>query len=213
MKTSTKTVIQDALDIIESCRYTFGTMAFFLAFIDEWAYQQTGLYPPATPLPNTLVPKASKLSHLLAKAMAMEPTSDVLGYMMSMANFEKRGTNYYPTPPAISRLLAELAEGTSTPNTRFYEPCCGSGINAIMWMENYLRSHPDLTQVSIYLEDIDPVMVKCSMLQIVHYLQYQKTAPKQVNIVCIDTITRREKSVAYHFASAIDEDWKIAKAS
>ncbi len=34
----------------------------------------------------------------------------------------------------------------------FYEPCCGSGINAIHWMENLIENHgPEaLREASIY---------------------------------------------------------------
>ncbi len=72
----------------------------------------------------------------------------------------------------------------------FMSPCCGSGINAIHWMENLIENHgPEaLREASIYLEDIDPLMVKCCMIQLFHYFESRNTTPKTLSIVGIDTL-------------------------
>ncbi len=67
-----------------------------------------------------------------------------------MSGFHKKGTNYFPTPPEIGRLMSLIVGSQSSAD--FYEPCCGSGINAIHWMENLIENHgPEaLREASIY---------------------------------------------------------------
>ncbi|WP_369793150.1 hypothetical protein [Xenorhabdus sp. NBAII XenSa04] len=55
-----------------------------------------------------------------------------------------------------------------------------------------------MREVSIYLEDIDPLMVKCCMIQLFHYFESRNTTPKMLNIVGIDTLSRRTKNIAYY---------------
>ncbi|EAB9607387.1 MULTISPECIES: restriction endonuclease subunit M [Gammaproteobacteria] len=187
-----------ALSLIELSRYRMGTSRFVEAFIDQWAYLQTGLYPSKEEIPKELQPVAFELSHVLSAAMKRDPTSDVLGYVLSMSGFHKKGTNYFPTPPEIGRLLSLITGAQSSAD--FYEPCCGSGINAIHWMENLIdnKGPKALTKASIYLEDIDPLMVKSCMLQLFHYFESRNTTPKKLSIVGIDTLSRQTKNIAYY---------------
>ncbi len=115
-----------------------------------------------------------------------------------MSGFHKKGTNYFPTLPKLGCLLSLLVGSESTAD--FYEPCSGSGINAIHWMENQIENKgpEDLSETSIYLEDIDPLMVKCCMLQLFHYFESRDTTPKTLSIVDIDTLSRRTKNIAYY---------------
>lgn len=55
-----------------------------------------------------------------------------------------------------------------------------------------------LREASIYLEDIDPLMVKCCMIQLFHYFESRNTTPKTLSIVGIDTLSRRTKNIAYY---------------
>ena len=193
-----------ALTLIEQARYRMGTSAFVEAFIDQWAYLQTGLYPPANTIPDELQPVAIELSHVLSAAMKQDPTSDVIGYVLSMSGFHKKGTNYFPTPPGVGLLLSQLVG--STPSADFFEPCCGSGINAIQWMEHLLESQgPEaLSSASIYLEDIDRLMVKCCMLQLFHFFESRNVSPKTLSIVGIDTLSRRPTGIGYYAQQRVD---------
>ncbi len=49
-----------------------GTSRFVEAFIDQWAYLQTGLYP-AKEIPEELQPVAFELSHVLSAAISATP--------------------------------------------------------------------------------------------------------------------------------------------
>ncbi|MCO4946261.1 hypothetical protein M1V55_27430, partial [Escherichia coli] len=46
--------------------------------------------------------------------------------------------------------------------------------------------------------DIDPLMVKCCMIQLFHYFESRNTTPKTLSIVGIDTLSRRTKNIAYY---------------
>nr|BAX83716.1 DNA methylase protein [Escherichia coli] len=108
MSPETQQLTSKALSLIEQSRYRMGTSRFVEAFIDQWAYLQTGLYPAKEEIPEELQPVAFELSHVLSAAIKRDPTSDVLGYVLSMSGFHKKGTNYFPTPPEIGRLIGKL---------------------------------------------------------------------------------------------------------
>lgn len=50
--------IRKAVQVIEAARYRMGVAEFVYTFIDHWAYQQTGLYPPSSKMPKELEPVA-----------------------------------------------------------------------------------------------------------------------------------------------------------
>lgn len=199
MSPETQQLTSKALSLIEQSRYRRGTSRFVETFIDQWAYLQTGLYPAREEIPEELQSvRLRTFPCILSAAMKRDPTSDVLGYVLSMSGFHKKGANYFPTPSEISCLLSLIVGSQSS--TDFYEPCCGSGVNAIHWMENLIENHsPEaLSEASIYLEDIDPLMVKCCMIQLFHYFESRNTTPKTLSIVGIGTLSRRTRNIAYY---------------
>lgn len=96
MSPETQQLISKALSLIEQSRFRMGTSRFVEAFIDRWAYLQTGLYPAKEEIPAELQPVAFELSHVLSVAMKRDPTSDVLGYVLSMSGFHKRAPITFP---------------------------------------------------------------------------------------------------------------------
>ena len=193
MHTKTKQLIAEALKIIEGTRYRLGTTEFMLMFIDRWAYEQTGMYPPAKTLPEELQQESAMLSQILHEAMLFEPTADVLGYILSQLNFDKRGTSYFPTPPDVAALLSRL--GGLSNGSKIYEPCCGTGVITIRELEN----RNSIKNTSLLLEDIDPIMVKCTMLQLIHYFQSRNESPKEMHLSCVDVLSRNKNKIHYHF--------------
>lgn len=191
------------LALIEQTRYRMGVPQFLEAFIDHWAFLHTGMYPAKLEIPDDLKNVAMELSHVLSKAMKVDPTGDILGYILSMSGFHKKGTNYYSTPADIGQMLSRLLGYED--KAKFYEPCCGTGINAIQWMDRLIQDKgaEALKGACVYLEDIDVLMVKCSMLQLFHYFDARRTTPMSLSIVGIDTLSRQTKRVAY-FAEAHD---------
>ncbi len=122
--------IRKAAQVIEAARYRMGVTEFVYTFIDHWAYQQTGLYPPSSKMPKELEPTAIELSHILSAAMRNYPGIDVLGMFFSECGYYKQGQNFFPTPPELGRLLAALVGWPSNhlnQELSFYEPCSGTG--------------------------------------------------------------------------------------
>lgn len=201
MNNTARQLTRQALSLIETVRYRMGIPRFITIFIDHWAYQQTGLYPPSDALHDDLAATAHKLSHLLSFAMKADPTSDILGYVLSESGFYKQGTQFYPTPPEVAKLIAQInmVEAPSL-DAKFYEPCCGTGINTIHWLERVLetRGATGIESAHLHLEDLDRLMVKGCMLQLLHYFDSRSVTPASLNIVALNTITRRPMGVAYY---------------
>jgi hypothetical protein len=94
--------LKQALTLLESTHYRTGIHEFTTTLINQWAFLHSGLYqPPESAIPDDLVNASTELSHLLSAAMRADPTGDVLGFFLSEAGFNKRGTNFYPTPPPL----------------------------------------------------------------------------------------------------------------
>ncbi|KAB0589160.1 N-6 DNA methylase [Edwardsiella anguillarum] len=187
-----------AISLIEQSRYRMGTNRFIEAFIDNWAYLQTRLYPPQEVIPDELNSVAIELSHTLSSTMKLYPTNDALGYILSMFGLHHKGTSYFPTPPEVGLLLSQLVNNRD--GNDFYEPCCGSGINTIQWMENRIKESGTeaIRHLSINLEDIDPLMIKSCLIQLLHYFESRDVTPRSLSIVCINTISRQTKGVSYY---------------
>ena len=190
--------MRKAATLVEGLRYRYGTRKFLYLFIDTWMFRQTGLYAPLEAIPAEFESDAAELSHVLGAAMRAEPTADVLGNLLSEFRFDQKGTSFFPTPPEIGRLMASLVG--DAPSTSFYEPCCGTGGNAIQWLESRweARGEEGITEARLMLEDVDPMMVKCCMLQLLHYFEVRCASPAELSILGIDVLTRRPSGIAYH---------------
>lgn len=200
-------LVNQALSLTEQARYRLGTARFVTLFIEHWAYLHSGLYPASDVIPEDLTPVAVEMSHLLSKAMFLEPAGDAIGYLLSNTDFHKKGTNYFPTPPELSKLLSALVNVDNNTGYSFYEPCCGTAVNAIHWMERLVEEQGTaaLSRVEIYLEDIDRLMVRASLLQLAHYFSHHKIIPKLVQITAINTLSRDTKGMYYCFGTDLSQ--------
>lgn len=203
-------LLKKALMLIEKSRYRVGTTEFLIMFIENWAYLQSNLYQPASKLPQDLVPVAHELTHVIATAMKMAPTKDILGYIFAMSKFHLRRTFFHPTPSELAQMLARIIhdKANTSDKTTFYEPCSGTGINSILWMDELIQTNgiDAMKHVEIHLEDIDNIMVKSSFLQLAHYFATINAWPNRFSIVGIDVITRIETGVAYVASSYTEAD-------
>ena len=91
-----------------------GTSRFVEAFIDQWACLQTGLYPAKEEIPEELQPVASELSHVLSAAIKRDPTSDVLGYVLTCLASTRRAPLLPPLSPEIGRLMSLIVGSQSS---------------------------------------------------------------------------------------------------
>lgn len=191
--------VRQALRLIEQARYRLGVHRFISLFIDHWAFQQSGLYPPTEAIPADLESVAKELSHALSMAMMSDPTSDILGYVLSESGFYKQGTSFYPTPPEVAKLMSAMTSDGPRVG-QFYEPCCGTGINTIHWLEHLAetRGFEAIEQAELCLEDVDPLMIKGCMLQLLHYFASRGVTPLRMSIVGINTLSRKESGIAYY---------------
>lgn len=201
MKSSTNGLLRKASTLIEETRYRFGTRKFLYLFIDTWAFKQTGLYEPQEQMPAELEEVAAELSKVLSTAMRSDPTADVLGFLLSEFRFDQKGTNFFPTPPEIGQLMVRLV-GESGSRT-FYEPCCGTGGNTLQWLEERCETHgpAGIKDASLLLEDVDPMMVKCCLLQLLFYFESRNASPARLSIVGVNVLTRCPVGIAYHATS------------
>lgn len=204
MNPATTTQLRKASSLVEQARFRYGTRKFLYLFIDTWAFRQTGLYEPLEKIPEDLEDVAIELSHVLSHAMRADPTADVLGFLLSEFRFDQKGTSFFPTPPEIGQLMVRLV-GESDSRT-FYEPCCGTGGNTLQWLEGLCDAHGPggIKEARLRLEDVDAMMVKCSMLQLLHYFESRDASPAEMSIVGVDVLTRRPSGIAYH-ATALPE--------
>ncbi|HCV04107.1 MAG TPA: restriction endonuclease subunit M [Pseudoalteromonas sp.] len=197
--------IKQALKLIEQCRFRYGTQSFFSDFIDHWAFQQSGLYPPAKPMPDDLKPLCFELSNVLSEALKLAPSDDVFAPILCELGASKRGGNYFPTPPHIADLMAALVGDPSQySKDSYYEPCCGTGVLALKWLHNrYMNGGIEsLECVSVHLEDIDSLMVKCAFIQIIHFLSNINGKVKELRIERMDTLSMKSMGLLYYATAA-----------
>ena len=199
------TLTKKAMSIIEQSRFRYGTASFFSDFIDHWAYAQTGLYPPAKEMPEDIIPMCTELSHVLSEALKIAPTEDVFAPILCELGASKRGGNYFPTPPHVAKLMSALiGVADNTPSNDYYEPCCGTGVLALQWLgEKYSEQGlAGLESVTVHLEDMDPLMVKCAFIQIIHFLSNINGKVKSLRIERVDSLSRKSFGLCYYATAA-----------
>ncbi|EGQ9728104.1 restriction endonuclease subunit M [Vibrio cholerae] len=194
--------IRKAVQVIEAARYRMGVAEFVYTFIDHWAYQQTGLYPPSSKMPKELEPTAIELSHILSAAMRNYPGIDVLGMFFSECGYYKQGQNFFPTPPELGRLLAALVGWPSNHHNQelsFYEPCSGTGAIAMKWIMEKIHNggKETLEQSVLVLEDVDRTMCKAALIQIINLLSNLEVKVRKLSINAVDVLSRAPKGLVY----------------
>jgi hypothetical protein len=212
--------LRKAISLAEEARYKMGVSDFVLATIDHWAHAQTGMHPPKTSIPAELVSASMELTNCLAGLMREHPGDDVLGAFFSECNFHLRGTNFFPTPPEISALMAALigepeAKDSNDAKLKYYEPCCGTGSIALKWLNNLAQSSglDAVAKAQLVLEDIDEVMVKACMIQMLFFIEHLGVEPQILSVVTIDVLSRQKRGVAYYATSQAYEAQVISQSA
>ena len=204
--------IEDAFRVAESWRYKYGMSEASIAFIDDWAYKHTGLYPPSNKItqePEFLEP-AVKLSAIF-QSLLMAGGEDPLGVFLS--EFDKSGVKhnaFFPTASCVSDLMSQiLMDGdTGRGANDLYEPCCGTGSITLKKLENIYHQNIDLDfplgDVKLYAEDINPTALKAFLIQLLFKLQYlqevggKPSIMKDVKLVLGNTLTQKNMKLFYH---------------
>ena len=167
-----------------------------------WAYQHTNLYPLKKELTLETQKKMIELSKMLCLAIQCNPKNDVLAFIFSHYNHSKVGTAYFPTPTDVSKLMASIMlSNIQIPPKSIYEPSSGSGGMVISFLDQYIKKFgiQSFQDLEITIEDIDPVMIRCSMIQMLFFFESVNATPHKLNIEQINTITRKKFSINYFF--------------
>lgn len=198
-----------AFALIEQWRYRFDIDSTVKLFISHWAYLHTGAYKVENKIIETAEYQdvAKPLSHILSNLM-LNGVSDPLATILSeFCKGDSKHQGYYPTPPEIGTLISELL-GTDTANN-LYEPACGSAgiimqkIEGICLSQSYMDN--PLEDVSVTVEDINPVCIHAFVIQFIHKLQYlsilsgTNVKPKSLIASQVDVISRKSGAVQYYF--------------
>lgn len=202
MNRKTREHLNRAIKYTETQRYRLGINEFVYGLIDNWAFEQTGLYPPNPILgfDEEAILTAKQVSHELATAMKINPTSDVLGWYLSETGLSKNTESFFPTPPEVSRLISSLTiDNKKQSKDKYYECCCGSGSLALSYLDNIFEKDGKeaLKNIELYLEDINPTIIKCALLQILFFIDVKGVQIKSFSIATINSLTR--KNIGPHY--------------
>lgn len=194
--------LNNAIQIVEGFRYSMGVNQFIENTINCWAYHQTGVYPPV--LSKDWSEEANSgaiaVSIQLSAAMMADPLSDALGWFLSETGYYKVANNFYPTPPEVAKLLASLVGGT-VERTKYshYEICAGTGILTLSYLDEILSKEgaEALNKVTLVLEEINPLIVKCCLIQLLHYLDAKNVRIGGFKLEAVNTLTRASTGLVY----------------
>lgn len=205
---------EQALSIVESWRYRYGTHESLCAFIDKWAYDFTGLYPMQSKISNDVAffEDGNRLARILSELM-LGGLSDPISRLFCDAcpSFAKQ-YGFYPTPDGLVNLLNALI--LPTPNetnepvkVSLYEPCVGPAGSVLEALDHIAttghRCANPLENTEIVVEDINSYAVKAFFLQLMHKIAYlqntisKQIMPKRVEVLQLDTLSRRPGKVSY----------------
>lgn len=215
-------LMKQAVNLVESWRYKYGTDKALCAFVEQWAFEFTGRYPASETFisdPEFTEP-AHKLSELLGEMM-LGGIEDPIAYLYchSCPSFSKQ-YGFYPTPSGLVRLMnVLLVDGTHhqdvdvnvPPTLRLYEPTVGSAGMILQQLERICERHSGcanaLQNVEIVVEDVNRYAIHAFLIQYcfkIAYLQRyfgKDTCPKCVTISQCNTLSRERGPVQYHMAS------------
>lgn len=194
--------IDRALSIVEEARYKTGIMEFVSHFFDYWAFKQTNLYQPSEDPEHKIEELFIRLSDCLAEGARFNPESDIFGRFLSQCQFKNRGTEFYPTPESVANLMSQIIlnnseECSNQSDKTYYEPCVGTGVNVIAWLSTMQGKGYKVSELTLYLEEIDRVVIKACFMQLMFYFEAINEWPRFISLNCIDSITRRSNGIAY----------------
>ncbi|EAA1764751.1 TPA: N-6 DNA methylase [Klebsiella pneumoniae] len=91
------------------------------------------------------------------------------------------GLGQFLTPMDISSLTASL-QASSDPSGTFYEECCGAGSMTLARLRERCRREGHYLEQAVQMNDIDPLMVKMAIVQIMAPVAFKDVDIKSVKI-------------------------------
>lgn len=176
-------------------------------FIDEWAYRQTGLYPPSRAFSEEENEVASQLSRVIHSAWEAQPGEDFIGHVIEECGGSGH-LSFFRTPPALSILMSRMM-GVRSGLEDFSDICCGTGSLTLAriyqtFLDGGARS---VARLNITGEDLSASKVKVTMLQVLNLLEIigngQPLYVHSLNLSEVNSLTRERGRVQY-IASGIN---------
>lgn len=196
--------LNNAIKIVEGFRYVMGVNRFIEYTINCWSFHQSGVFPPV--LGDDWSEEANQgaisVSMELSAAMMIDPVSDVLGWFLSETGYYNTTASFYPTPPEVAKLVSSLLGNSSdTRSGKYdhYECCVGTGILTLSYLDDLLEREGAefLKKVKLTMEDMNPLIVKCCLLQLLHYLDARSVQINSFRLETIDSLTRIKSNPCY----------------
>ncbi|RJK64573.1 hypothetical protein CMV59_25000 [Escherichia coli] len=113
-----------------------------------------------------------------------EAFTDVLSELFEDLYFTGKngdGLGQFLTPMDISSLTASL-QASSDPSGTFYEECCGAGSMTLARLRERCRREGHYLEQAVQMNDIDPLMVKMAIVQIMAPVAFKDVDIKSVKI-------------------------------
>lgn len=92
------------------------------------------------------------------------------------------GLGQFLTPNDVSSLISTLAMRRSRSKTAIYEECCGAGSMTLASLRERCRREGHYLEQAVQMNDIDPLMVKMAIVQVMAPVAFKDIDIKSVKI-------------------------------
>lgn len=209
-------LLTKAVSLVHDGDRYYGHGRFFHEFIDDWAYQQTGLYEPPRPLNKKAETIASELSQVIREAWGTSPGEDFMGHLIEECGGSGH-LSFFRTPPSVSLLMAKLMGG-SRKLEDFADICMGSGSLTLAYIhQTFLDGGASaVSRLNLVGEDLSGNKVKVAMLQILNLLDIlgddRPLYVHSMQLSEMNSLSREMGTVQYNFSGPNNPKCKLSSA-
>lgn len=208
-------LLTKAVSLVHDGDRYYGHGRFFHEFIDDWAFQQTGLYEPPRPLNKKAETIASELSQVIREAWGTSPGEDFMGHLIEECGGSGH-LSFFRTPPSVSLLMAKLMGG-SRKLEDFADICMGSGSLTLAYIhQTFLDGGASaVSRLNIHGEELSGSKVKVAMLQILNLLDILGGGTPlyvhSMKLSEINSLSREQGTILYQFSGPNNPDCRLSK--
>lgn len=124
---------------------------------------------------------AYKYVHIIKQEEAFTDVLSELFEDLYLTGKNGDGLGQFLTPNDISSLTASL-QASSDPSGTFYEECCGAGSMTLARLRERCRREGHYLDQAVQMNDIDPLMVKMAIVQVMAPIAFKDVDIKSVKI-------------------------------
>lgn len=150
-----------------------------------------------------------------------EPFADVVTEFYEIEFLERKNKlDQYMTPAKLSNLVAQMLMGDK-PDTKpanILEPCCGTGSLVLAGIRQRLKTggKEAVSKTGVFINDIDPVLLRISVYQILFHSFHHNTPVKFLNVQNVDMRALEfgvdQAVLACHLKEPMDREMAMMKA-